>query len=276
MNRRNILIAGGDIRQIYCGERLSRDFTVSYAGFDKSDITSANEKYGCVVLPVPPPDSTGKIYTPLWDKSLYIADIKALLTDDALIFAGTNPDKTAEFFPYHKVYSYAEQEAFSLKNAISTAEGAILLALQELPVTLSGLPVLIVGMGRIGTALANILKGFGADITAAVRNGRGAAKAALLGVKAISTDDITGNFSLVFNTAPNLIFTEELIADFPENTLFIDLASKPGGFDFKGAEAMGRKVIHALGLPAKKAPVTAGYDVADTIIDIINERGKCL
>ena len=168
------------------------------------------------------------------------------------------------------------EEAFSLKNAISTAEGAILQALQELPVTLSGLPVLIVGMGRIGTALANILKGFGADITAAVRNGRGAAKAALLGVKAISTDDITGNFSLVFNTAPNLIFTEELIADFPENTIFIDLASKPGGFDFKGAEAMGRKVIHALGLPAKKAPVTAGYDVADTIIDIINERGKCL
>ena len=43
-----------------------------------------------------------------------------------------------------------------------------MIALSELPVTLSGLKILIVGMGRIGTALTEILKGFGADVTAAV------------------------------------------------------------------------------------------------------------
>ena len=275
MSRKNILIAGGDIRQTYCGEKLSGQYRVYYAGFDSAhrpEPLPDTDKCSYAVLPVPPPDNSGKIYTPLSDKPLYTADIGNMLSADAVIFAGTAPEKTAGFFPSHKVISYTQQEELALRNAVSTAEGAVMLALEQLPLTLNGMSVLIVGMGRIGTALGNILKGFGSDITAAARNGRGFAKAELSGLKHIHTDNITGDFRLVFNTAPQLIFTEELLEKFPENTLFIDLASKPGGFDLTAAEKLGRKVIHALGLPGKKAPVTAGYAVADTIMEIINER----
>jgi hypothetical protein len=38
-------------------------------------------------------------------------------------------------------------------------------------------------------------------------------------------------------------------------------------------EQLDKKILLASGLPAKKAPVTAGYDLADTISAIINERG---
>lgn len=276
MSNRKILIVGGDIRQIYCGEKLSESADVYFIGFENADIQPkipAEKSCGYALLPISPPTASGELSTPLSDKKIFTTDISQYLTDNAVIFTGIHPEKTAAFFPDFTVISYTEQEDFALKNAISTAEGAVMTALENLSVTLNGLPVLIVGMGRISSALVNILKGFGADITVAVRNSRGRAKSAIFGVKSIFTEDISGEFPLVFNTAPNLVFTEDKLRKFPDNTIFIELASKPYGFDFQMGEQLNKKIILASGLPAKKAPVTAGYDLADTISAIINERG---
>ena len=147
--------------------------------------------------------------------------------------------------------------------------------MENLPVTLNGLPVLIVGLGRIGTALAEILKGFGADVTAAVRNAAGAAKSRILGIKSICTKDMDGSFGLVFNTVPSQIFDGARLEMFPWETLFIDLASRPGGFDMNAASIQGKKVLWALGIPGKSAPVTAGKYVGETVINILEERGAC-
>lgn len=276
MSNRKILIVGGDIRQIYCGEKLSKSADVYFIGFEKADIQPKiprEKSCGYALLPISPPTASGELSAPFSNKKIFTADILSYLTDNAVIFTGIHPEKASVFFSDFTLISYTEQEDFALKNAISTAEGAVLTALENLNVTLSGLPVLIVGMGRISSALVSILKGFGADITVAVRNSRGRAKAAVFGVKSIFTEDISGEFPLVFNTAPNLVFDEKKLRKFAENTLFIELASKPYGFDFQAGEQFHRKIILASGLPAKKAPVTAGYDLADTISAIIGERG---
>ena len=55
--------------------------------------------------------------------------------------------------------------------------------------------------------------------------------------------------------------------------LLIDLASAPGGVDANGAQAAGVKVIWALSLPGKYAPVTAGEIIADTVLDHMREEG---
>ncbi|MCM1472813.1 MAG: hypothetical protein NC040_02055, partial [Muribaculaceae bacterium] len=140
-------------------------------------------------------------------------------------------------------------------------------------VTLNGLKVLIVGMGRIGTSLAEILKGFGSDITVAVHNAKGTAKARITGIKSVCTDKMDTDYQLVFNTVPEMIFNTELLKRFSNDTLFIDLASKPGGIDFKSAAMLGKKVIWALGIPGKTAPVTSGEFIAETVAGIIEERG---
>ena len=51
----------------------------------------------------------------------------------------------------------------------------------------------------------------------------------------------------------------------------IDLASKPGGVDFNLAKELGLKVIWALSLPGKTAPITSGEIIKDTIINILKE-----
>jgi len=273
-----ILIAGGDMRQVYCGRRLAEQYEVSVIGFDGDmlpDDTAEErpEKCGYAVLPVPPLDENGCVSTPCFSGKLTVSDVKQRLAPHAVIFAGRVSDELRRLFAGYEVLDYMEREELSLRNAVPTAEGAVQIALEEMPVTLSGEKVLIVGMGRIGTALAEILKGFGADITAAVRNAKGAAKAALLGVKTVCTKDMPHGYGLVFNTVPSMIFGREELSRFGKDTLFIDLASKPGGIDLASAQELGMKVVWALGLPGKTAPVTAGEIIAETVKNMISERG---
>ena len=55
------------------------------------------------------------------------------------------------------------------------------------------------------------------------------------------------------------------------DVLIIDLASKPGGVDFDSAKQLDVKVIWALALPGKCAPVTAGKIIKNTVENILNE-----
>ncbi len=282
-DKSKILVAGGDMRQVYCAVKLSSVSDTSVKGFSADilpenmniKISDNNEKslYDFLVLPVPPLDENGMITTPFTSEKINPDEISGFLKPDAVIFAGKSDKRLKDIFKDKEIIDYMECEELSLKNAVPTAEGAVEIALNELPVTLNGIKVLIVGLGRIGTALAEILKGFGADITASVRNAKGTAKARILGIKSVCTNKMDTDYKLVFNTVPELIFDNELLSRFSDDTLFIDLASKPGGIDFDSASILGKKVVWALGIPGKTAPVTSGEFIAETVINILTERG---
>ena len=70
-----------------------------------------------------------------------------------------------------------------------------------------------------------------------------------------------------------MILPAEILKNIQKNALVIDLASKPGGVDFSAAKALGIKVIWALSLPGKVAPVTSGKIIKDTIMNIMTELG---
>lgn len=282
--KEKILIAGGDLRQIYCAQRLAEKYDTAITGFDEKYIVpdcklnivspTSTAAYDYAVLPVPPLGEEELLNTPCSEEKVSVKQIKAMIKPKGIIFAGRVDDKLRSLFRGMTVYDYMDREELSLLNAIPTAEGAVQIAMEELPVTLSGLKILIVGGGRIGTALINILKGFGADITVAVRNARGTAKARIAGVNSCCTNNMDTDYALVFNTVPSMIFSREQLKAFGKNTLFIDLASKPGGIDFEAAAELGIKAIWALGLPGKTAPITSGEIIADTVSGIISERGE--
>lgn len=281
--KEKILIAGGDLRQLYCAEKLSEKYDTAVTGFDKKYIppslsvryaeADSGELFDYAVLPVMPLDSSsGTINAPCFSYELKAGSVAGMIKQDGAVFAGRPEDSLCSHFCGKTVCGYLEREELSLLNAIPTAEGAVRIAIEELPVTLCGLKILIVGCGRIGTALIGILKGFGADVSVGVRTPSAAAKVRILGAKPCRTDSCGTDFGLVINTAPSMIFTRELLEKFDKNTLFIDLASKPGGIDFDAAASLGIKAVWALGLPGKTAPITAGEIIADTIHEMISER----
>ena len=161
-------------------------------------------------------------------------------------------------------------------NAVPTAEGAIQIAMEQTDVTLHGLRALVIGYGRIGSILAAKLAALGVLVTVSARSCRDTARIEAAGLQSADTrhlTDVLSDFPLVFNTVPAAVLGAAELSKLPPKALIIDLASQPGGIDLSAVPPDGVRVIHALSLPGKVAPVTASIAVRDTIYAILSEEG---
>jgi len=167
------------------------------------------------------------------------------------------------------VFDYYESEEFAIANAVPTAEGAIEIAMRELPVTVNGCNALVIGYGRIGKVLSRLLDGLGANVTVSARKPQDMAWITAGGYRAVHTEkllDVLDNgFDVIFNTVPYRVLDGNVLKKLPSGTLIVDLASKPGGVDISEAKRLSLKVVWALSLPGKVAPVTSGEIIADIV-----------
>ena len=133
-----------------------------------------------------------------------------------------------------------------------TAEGAVQVAMEELPITLHSARVLILGFGRVGKLTAHRMGALGAKVTVSAQSYEDLAWAAAYGYETDRLEDLAwelGGFDLVVNTIPAPVLGREELADLKEGCLVLDLASRPGGVDRQAAAQLGIHPIHALGLP---------------------------
>ena len=176
---------------------------------------------------------------------------------------------------------YFDFEILQLKNALPTAEGAIEIAMRELPVTLDGSHAAIVGYGRIGDLLSLKLHALGARVTVYARRPEALALADLHHCYTVDFREnpsealsrIPKDVRVIFNTVPARLFTKEVLRSLHKGCLFIDLASAPGGIDSVAAEEFGIRCIWATALPGKYAPETAGQIIAETAMHVLHMEG---
>ncbi len=287
---------GGDRRQIYVISGFAGDgYTVNVLGIDcpelsnRKNIILCNDLYEAVdnadfiVLPVPYSSilNNDNINTPLSENKIRVSDLFAsgVKLRNKLILAGKVDERLRALAQLSgaDVIDYMKREELAVLNAIPTAEGAIKIAMDELPVTLHGSRCLVTGFGRVGKILCNTLKGLGVEVTAAAGKKSDLAYIGAYGYKGVDIGDPLKNsekYDVVFNTVPDLIINANMLRSLRKDCLIIDLASKPGGVDFDAAKRMGRNVIWALSLPGKTAPLTAGNIIRDTINNIISEQAR--
>lgn len=162
----------------------------------------------------------------------------------------------------------------AILNSIPTAEGALMLAFQEMPVTLHGSVCCVLGFGRCGITLARDLHALGARTVVVARNPAQLARAEEMGLAVRRFEQLAEaarEADCVFNTVPAMILDRRVMERMRPEALIIDLASPPGGTDFASAAELGIKAILAPGLPGKVAPRTAGEILARTVPDLIAE-----
>lgn len=170
-----------------------------------------------------------------------------------------------------RAYDFFEMEEVAVKNAIPTAEGAIQTAMQESIRTLFGSRVLVLGYGRCGKILANMLKGIGADVAVTYRNERDNAYIKAYGYKAINLSEIQSyiaDFDFVFNTIPAEILNNQVLKKMNRSTIIIDLAQAPGGTSFNYARDLNIKALYCPGLPGRVAPYTAAEILKEAVLNI--------
>lgn len=160
-----------------------------------------------------------------------------------------------------KTVDLLQDPVYLAENANITAHCAVKLAMANLPVTLPGCHVLVIGWGRIGKCLAALLRQMGAVVTVAARKESDRAMLLALGYDALDCagmDYSLVRYRVIYNTAPEMVLPKSSMEFCRPDCIKIDLASKLG--------MEGDDVIWARGLPNKDAPETSGELIARTIL----------
>ena len=168
-----------------------------------------------------------------------------------------------------------EREDLALLNAVPTAEGAVQVAMEELPITLHSARVLILGFGRVGKLTAHRMGALGAKVTVSAQSYEDLAWAAAYGYETDRLEDLAwelGGFDLIVNTIPAPVLDERRLRWVDPGAFLLDLASAPGGIDRAAAQRRNLQVLQAPGLPGRVAPVTAAAAIRDAVYHILWEQ----
>lgn len=193
-----------------------------------------------------------------------LAQVLSPLPGDITIIGGNLNDPLLSTYT---TIDLLQDELYLAENAAITAHCAIKQALCRLPATMHGCQVLVIGWGRIGKCLADLLKNMGARVTVAARKETDRAILRALGYATADTAKLGHDlirFRVIFNTVPCPVLNRKQVSYCRKGCLMIDLASK------LGIEA--EDVIWARGLPGKDAPETSGDLIARTVIRLTAKK----
>lgn len=161
----------------------------------------------------------------------------------------------------YRTMDLLQDEGYLWQNARITAQVAVTLAARQLGAVWDGLPVLILGWGRIGQNLAPLLRGLGAEVTVAARKEVHRAQIEAMGYRAADIyrlDDTLDRMRVIFNTVPFPVLSPRDVALCHRACLKMDLASREG--------IAGSDVLIARALPGKYAPESSGKLIAHTLL----------
>ena len=284
-----VTLIGGDARQLEVIQKLIElDASVTLVGFDNlqhffSGVTKAPlgiealRKADAVILPVVGTDDSGVVDSLFSTAELVLKeDLIAALPKHAKIYTGMAKSYLRNLCAKYAIQlvELLERDDVAIYNSIPTAEGAVMMAIQNTDITIHGSNCIVLGFGRTGMTMARTLKNLGADVKIGLRKPEHYARAWEMGFKPFYLEELpqqVTHIDLLFNTIPTMIVTAQTIANMPHRAVIIDLASKPGGTDFRYAERRGVKALLAPGLPGIVAPKTAGRIIANTVSQLIME-----
>ena len=284
---KSIAVVGGDLRIVKLIEMLDKDGykVYTYALENSEELLNLEGVEMCptleeaisyskvVVGPVPLSSDRKKLSTPFGRNSVSLEDFVTDLKGKYLI-AGNIGIKEQLDNKKIQFTDLLKREEFSVLNTIATAEGTIQIAMEETQRTVHGSNVLVMGFGRIGKVLSKMLDGIGAKVYCEARKNEDISWIKAYGYNPIHLNDLNKNlekFDIIINTIPFQILDSERLDLIKKDAVIIDLASNPGGVDRKVAREKEIKVIWALSLPAKVAPLTSAEFIKETLYHVLKE-----
>lgn len=264
-------IPGGDGRMVHTAKVLATaGCTVILYGQDGNppspdppeELTASAD---LIVLPVPVSRDGITLNAPMAKQPIPLDRIISSLRAGQLVAGGNLPARLVDSICQRNCafYDCLADESFALPNALATAEGAIAIAIAEIPDLLTESDCAILGYGRIGKHLARLLTAMGAKVTVFARKERARVEATAAGCTARPLNDFTAVSapSLIFNTIPTRLFD---FSTLPTDSTVIDLAPVY-------AASNAPRVIRAAALPAKYAPRFAGRLLGECILAALHE-----
>lgn len=284
-----IAVIGGDARQLEVIRKLAElDAKLSLIGFEQLDhvfsgvykekLSEVNfSEIDAIILPVTGANHEGHVDTIFSNEEVILSEEILMKTPQyCTIYSGiSNPfldDLTKK--TNRRLVKLFERDDVAIYNSIPTVEGTIMMAIQHTEITIHDSNVAVLGLGRVGMSVARAFHHLGAKVKVGARKTEHLARIAEMGLKPFHLNDLdkeVRDIDLCINTIPHLIVNAAVIQKMPTQTLIIDLASKPGGTDFRYAEKRGIKALLAPSLPGIVAPKTAGQILGNVLIQLLED-----
>ncbi|WP_047154645.1 dipicolinate synthase subunit DpsA [Aneurinibacillus tyrosinisolvens] len=281
---------GGDARQLEVIKKLIElDATVTLIGFDnlESNFNGAVKRplspevlqnVDALILPIVGTDDKGYVESIFSSKPLQLKEEHLMvLPSYCCIYTGMARGylKSLAIGRGLQLHELMDRDDVAIYNSIPTVEGALMMAIQNTDFTIHNSNSLVLGLGRVGISMARALHALGAHVRVGARKSSDLARIFEMGLTPFYIQDLSHHVDdadLIFNTIPDLVISAKIIANMQHHALIIDLASKPGGTDFRYAEKRGIKAILAPGLPGIVAPKTAGQIIANTLSRLVFDQ----
>ena len=259
-------VIGGDVRFAHLVAMLNesgRDavgFLQEKAGGGSPDLADL-EKFSCVIANWP-------MRWPLSEKECTEAEVmEHIAPGSVLLLCGPK-------FPQHRRWDLQyvnlwEDERLLRENAYLTAEAAVASAMRRTRLAMAGMRCAVIGYGRIGRSLTEILLNLGAKVT--VISAREAKRCAAreAGADAAALEDINSALpgqDVIFSTPPATVIDGDALKHVDADAILIDLASPPYGFDLEAARAHNLHAYREPGLPGRYCPLSAARAIHSAVL----------
>lgn len=287
--KKSISVVGGDLRIVNLVQMLVKDgYTVYSFGLELSEelsslegvemcptIEDAINASDVVIGPIPVTSDRRNLSMPFSNIKMPVEEFINKFTSKNLI-SGTIADEYRKLL-LDKNVNYIDlqkREEFTVLNTIASAEGTIQIAMEETQRTIHGSNILVMGFGRIGKVLAKMLDGIGAKVYCEARKNEDIAWIKAYGYEPIHLNNLNenlGKFDIIINTIPFQILDDSRLDLVKKDVVLIDIASNPGGIDRNAAKKKDLKLIWALSIPGRVAPLTSAEFIKETIYHVLNE-----
>ena len=281
---------GGDARYLEVIRKLSNEVAKLYLiGYDQLTFNEKHVKqttmetvdFGiidAIILPVAGTNEDGKIEAMYSDEVISLTeDVVRQTPNHCTIYTGNANAYLKNITHDKQLVALFYRDDLAVYNSIPTAEGALKLIMEQTDVTVHGSNVMILGFGRVGKTVVNLFSSVGANVRVAVRKSADIARVTEMGLTPVKLEkleqEIVG-MDTIINTIPHPVIDADIIAAMETSTLIVDIASAPGGTDFAFAKTHGIKALHALGLPGKTAPKSAGRIIGSVLLELLRKQKK--
>lgn len=266
---KKIIIIGGDSRMTALKNELEqRRYTVSTLGLYENDNGNISDS-DAAVLPVPTTRDRVNVYTPLTGRRIPLSAVSEAVPDNGLILT------CGYTFSGRRCIDYGNTDGYALRNAVPTAEGAVMLATENTSRALFKSSVLVIGFGRVGKITADRFKAMGCDVTVSARREVHLALCESLGYKTLKTEalaQIPLCYDIIINTVDAEVIPDEAVKNI-RTELLLELSTY-GGFNAELAKKLGLNVLKAPGLPMRVAPQSASEILIKTVKNILENHNE--
>lgn len=258
-------ILGGDMRFAHLTRMLQESgrqaagFLQEGAGGDPHPIEALAD-YSCII-------SNWPMRWPLTEAKVKPEEIMAsIASGSVLLLCGPQfPANRRWDLQYINLW---QDETLLRENAYLTAQAAVAAVMRQARMFTLG-ACMVIGYGRIGRALTEILLNLGAQVTVVSRKESKRRQAAEIGAQSCEPMQIESalpNQQIIFSTPPAEVLNADQLKRISNHALLIDLASAPYGFDLEIAQKMGLHAARESGLPGRYCPLSAARAIYNAVL----------